>query len=516
MVFSLEQKVRLLLKEGFRNRNRIVAGFIIINLTLLSIGLVWPKVYESYVTVLVENKKVIQPLMQGVAVTTTVADHAKNAREILYSRNFIFRIMEAGKFLKDNPTPLQQEKLLEKLKRNIRVSIVGRNIIKIAYRDDNPERAQLITQKLATLFVEESRIQKTRESRAAYEFIDKQVREFHRALVEAENRLKEFRSATLEAKPGTEGAVVARIERLQNTLEATRVELRETIIKKKALEKELSGEAGVSLSLSREGQYQLKIAELQSQLDTLRLSYHETYPDVIRLKNQIEDLKKAILMEQERRREAKEHATEAGTAFVDESVVLNPLTEELRSRLSRAKTTIATLEARLSETQKLLDEELARGRRIHVSEATLAELTRDYEVNRDIYQELLRKREQARLSMNLDLEEQGLTLRIYEPAFLPIKPSGIRFLHFALFGLVAGLVVPFGLLYAFQQFDARVRNPMIINEKLALPLLGVVPSLPTPQENRQLASNFKVLALALFANMTIFVSAGWLKYSGVL
>ena len=49
-------------------------------------------------------------------------------------------------------------------------------------------------------------------------------------------------------------------------------------------------------------------------------------------------------------------------------------------------------------------QELDRSRRIAASESALAELTRDYEVNRDIYQDLLKRRENARVSMNLDAE----------------------------------------------------------------------------------------------------------------
>ena len=52
----------------------------------------------------------------------------------------------------------------------------------------------------------------------------------------------------------------------------------------------------------------------------------------------------------------------------------------------------------------MLNSELDRSRRIAASESALAELTRDYEVNRDIYQDLLKRRENARVSMNLDEE----------------------------------------------------------------------------------------------------------------
>ena len=113
-------------------------------------------------------------------------------------------------------------------------------------------------------------------------------------------------------------------------------------------------------------------------------------------------------------------------------------TAGLRSELSRVRSDMSALRARVSETETLLQGELDRGRRVADSEAKLAELTRDYEVNRDIYQDLLRRRENARVSMSLDSEHRGLTFRIQEPAALPLQPSGLRFLHFSLAGLALG------------------------------------------------------------------------------
>jgi len=412
MNIPINVRLQQIVREAFVHRNALVASFVAISLFMLVIGTVWPKKYESHATIMLDNKNIIQPLMEGTAVPTGIADQARNARELLRSRNVMFRILEFAEIIDDSTTAIERERALEEFKRRMRVSIVGRDIIKISYVDQDPERAQRVTQKLAEVLIEESHLKKTRESVAAYEFIDKQVKEFHAALVESENRLKEFRSATLDAKPGTENAVVERIAELQRTLEKTRVALREAMIKKQSLEKQLSGEVEVTASLSREGRYQAQIAELQTKLDTLRLRYHDTYPDIISLKHQIENLKQAIIEEKERRALAKAKGKKGEGPYLDETIVFNPLTESIRSELSATKTEIATLKARLAENEKLLEEELKRGRRIHVSEATLAELTRDYQVNRDIYQDLLKRREKARISMNLDRERQGLTLSI--------------------------------------------------------------------------------------------------------
>ena len=121
-------------------------------------------------------------------------------------------------------------------------------------------------------------------------------------------------------------------------------------------------------------------------------------------------------------------------------------------------------------------------KRINDGETYLSELTRDYEVHRDIYQDLLKRRERARVSMNLDLENQGLNLKIQEPAQIPLTPKGVRFIHFAALGPLLGLLIPFGVIYVLLMFDGRVRHVQVLSEQYQLPILGVLPHVASSLE----------------------------------
>ena len=99
---------------------------------------------------------------------------------------------------------------------------------------------------------------------------------------------------------------------------------------------------------------------------------------------------------------------------------MNPLYGELRSKLSAVRSRSAAVASRIATAEGLLAQELLRNSRIAASESSLAELTRDYEVNRDLYQDLLKRRENARVSMNLDSEQRGLSFRIQELSLIHI------------------------------------------------------------------------------------------------
>lgn len=473
-----EDRLRVLLNEALYRRKILVVAFMAIVLAFTIAGLVWPKGYTASTTIVVDERNIIQPLMQGAAVTTEVTDRARLAREIIFGQKIMNQLLAGTGEVPKDADAIELDKYIKRLQKRTTITNLGRNLIRIDYRDDDSERAYTITKRLAELFISESIAGKAAESQAAFEFIDKQAQEYHQKLTRAEEALKEFRSANLDAQPGTDADISTRLNTLQTRIEDATRELRETEIRKTSLEKQLSGEAETASAVSRENQYRARIAELQSQLDTLRLSYHDTYPDIVRLRHQIEDLNDAISAERQRR----ESARASGRPVIDDTVLNNPMYQQLRRELSQTQVQIDTLAARIAQARSQLQNEVERGKRVQGGAAQLAELTRDYQVNREIYQDLLRRRENARVSMNLDKENQGLTFKIQEPATRPLHPSGLRFWHFMALGVMLGVGIPLGLLYAQLQIDPRVRIAALLPDRHQLPLLATIPRLWAPSE----------------------------------
>ncbi|MDH5648667.1 MAG: hypothetical protein OEY67_03345 [Gammaproteobacteria bacterium] len=516
MNLPFEQIIRLLINEAFQYRRAIVSAFAVISLAFLSVGLVWPKIYTSTSTIFVEQTNVINPLMEGAAVTADATNQIRIAQELLFSRKTMSIILQEGGWLINELTPVEQEKVIQGIQGRTSISMVGRNLLKIEYHDDLPERAFAVVTKYTDTLISRIVDEKAKESKEAFEFIDQQVRDYHDKLIVVEGKIKDYRSSNPDATPGSDTAVNTRINRLLNTVETTTLELQEEKIKKESLERQLSGEAEVTASLSHEGQLRTRIGELQTELETLLLTYHESYPDVVRIRQQINDLKATIEREKVRRLEAKKLAKAGGQPYVDEGISNNPLYQQLRSQLSATKTNIETLTARLNESQKRLDEELERSKRIHGGEAAMTELTRDYQVNREIYQDLLRRRENARVTMNLNMDRQKISIRVQEPPLMPVQPSGLRFIHFVLVGMFLGFAIPVGVLYGFQQVDPRIRAPGIIVERLKLPVIADIPHLSSPAEIQAIATNSRWLAVVVIGVGVIYFVVALLKVTGML
>ena len=88
-----EQLFKALLSEAFYHRKAIVAVFVAVNLVMLSLGLLWPQAFSASTSILLEDKRVIQPLMQGAAVATDVADRGRLAREVIFGREIMNQIL---------------------------------------------------------------------------------------------------------------------------------------------------------------------------------------------------------------------------------------------------------------------------------------------------------------------------------------------------------------------------------------------------------------------------------------
>jgi len=484
--------------KEFRRRPVMLLGlFAAIAVLALAIGVLLPKKYSSSTSILVEDRNIITPLMEGRAVATSVVDRASILREVAFSRRVMEEILRTGGWMEGNPTPVEQEKLIEKIGGRTLVTNTRANLIQITYTDSDPERAFQVTKRFADLVIQESLSTKERESSEAYQFIDSQVSQYHDKLTRAETDLERFRNTNPDARPGTDTDVNARIGELRRIVETGKMELIDLRSQEAALQSQLSGESEITMVQTRAGQFRARIAELQSQRDQLLLTFTDQHPDVVRVQHQIRDMEEELRREESRPRGASALGTSA-----DGSTAFNPLYSELRSKQAEASRRSAATAARIATADGMLAEEMQRSQRIAASESTLAELTRDYEVNRDLYQDLLKRRENARVSMNLDAEQRGLSFRIQEPAAMPLRPSGLRTMHVAGAGLLLGLLAPLAILFALIKFDPRARTPKQIEKETGLTVIGTMPLYRTRQKKRQSARKF-MLAAAMFCTVPL-------------
>jgi len=509
-----EEILYTLFGEFYARRNAIFIFFVLISLGFLGVGTVWPKHYTSTTVIQINSSNILQPLLQGAAEEAKPVDHVANAREIIFGEKIMNAVMEKSGWNEIYQTEIERERVKQEIKKNVKINNLGEGLIKIEYRHSEPERTYLTVKSMAELFVSEGEKVKSEESLAAFNFIDNQVNEYLDKLTSVEQDLLKFHSNNPDSRPEQAAEVSNRITALKAKIEQTELELRETAIKRDSIKKQLSGEAAITISQSREGQYRSKIAEMQAELETLRLDFKDTYPDIVRLKQQIADLKTSLHLEIERRKEVVSKSKTSGELYIDEAILLNPLYQQLRGDLSKTETTMATLNTRLSELKKILVAEYDRAQKIHGGSTALTKLTRDYGVNKDIYQDLLKRRENARVSKSLNQEQKGVKFKIQEPAIVPVLPSGLRFIHFVIAGLALGILIPLMMIYVVLLVDPRIHFSKIISTELKLPVLAEINQITSFSEEEKIKTHMMYIAIGVFIVLCIYGYVGWLKLAG--
>lgn len=508
------QLLRVVLAELYSRRNTVLILFVVISLFCLYLATDWPKKYTSFSIIQIDKKNILQPLMKGAAETTSSIDHVINAREIIYGDKIMDQLLIRTELIDEDASDIDLERVKRSIKSKVSVDAIGDNLLRIQYHDSNAEPAYSITSTLADLFITEGEQAKVNESESAFLFIEKQVNQYLQKLASIENAIKDFRLDNPDIKPGETQDVSTRINKLRDDIEEANLKLRETHIKKDSISNQLSGEVAIVISQTREAEYRDTITQLTSELETLRLDYKETYPEIVRLKHQIKDIRGAMQKEIDARERVKRRFDETGTIFMDEAMLNNPLFQQLRSSLSTTETEIAALEARIRELENLLQIELDKSKRISIGQAKYEQITRDYNVNQEIYQDLLRRLESARVSRSVDLEQKGLTYKIQEPAKLPLIPTGIRFTHLMIAGLVLGISIPVGLIVLLVQFDPRIRFSSIIASELKIPVLADIEIFSGEEDEKNNTKSLIVIFVVIAFVLSVYGYVVWLKYTG--
>ncbi len=496
-----------LLKAMYREYNNYAPWcwlvFVLIATAVIILGYRWPQIYESSTDIMAVESSV-GDLMRGHVVGIEINE--RNAKEDLFSRSIIRSVIEAGGWTGPDGeplTPIQLQLLGQSVRRNTKVKKVGAGILRISYQDADAQRAFLVASKYAEMFVAETTERQKSESQAAYDFIDKQVAAYHKKLQEAETNLKQYRARNLGVNAGGENEVFGHLSNLQQRLEQTELALKEALIRKHSLEGQLSGEISQSRVAMRTLSLQQKAQELQAKLDTMRLTYHDTYPDIVQIKQQIAEIKASI------RRGGSSDDRYLVPSSDSKEDQYSPLYQQLRGDLAAVNTEIDLHRVRIDEVNKLIQQ--VRGKMVSINESAVieAEMVRDYEVNQGIYQSLLQKRENARLSMDVDKEGKGVTYKVRQPANLPLLPTGMRFLYFLVIGPILGVLVPIGCLFALVQFDGRIRNLSIISKVLSPPIM-----MSMTLSDEQMAFRYKPVMVGLGAVLLIYGVMIALRLSG--
>lgn len=440
-----------------------------------------PDKFRASARVFVDTQSILRPLLQGLTVEVNPDAQVALVARTLLNRPNLEQIAEKSGLLDKVETPMGKERLLDQLNNQINLLGSGRenpNLYIISFEDDNPQIAKKVIQSVVDLFQNSLVGDTQKNAEAAQRFLDEQVKLYELRLIEAENRLKEFKLNNIGRMPSEGQTYSARLQQsaadLSNVrLELTQAENRRNSLQQQlheALQQQLKGDSEVIVLPIDQ-----RIQSLEQNLDELLIRFTEKHPDIDILRQTIADLKNQ--REQERIRYAASLA-ESGSGARGQNV--NTVYQQLKVRLAEEEATIASLRTRADEYMRRYRELQTQISTLPQIEAELVALNRDYEVNRLQHEQLLARRESARLSQDAEQSKQEVRFRIIDPPQVPMKPTSPRRLLLMTMVLAAGLGAGVGLAFLIAQlwptFDSRASLTRITD----IPVFGSVSAVLSP------------------------------------
>lgn len=435
-----------------------------------------PDEYRASARVHIDTDSILRPLLRGLAVEANISQRIQLMTRTVLSQPNMEKLARMTDMHLQAASPEALERTIDRMRRRISISSEVRqpNLFTIAYTDPDPKQAHQVVQALLTILMESTLGESRQDSDTARRFLQDQIGEYERRLVEAEERLAEFRRDNVGMLPGDRGSYYQRLQAIENQIEETRLQLREAENRRRELDRQLSRErpstqAAVGGSIwDSPTRVDSRIEALQSNLDEMLLRYTENHPDVIAMRKTLEDLEK------ERERELALRMEALKDFQIGGDVGGNPVAQQIRMAISNIDAEIASLEVRLAEFESQQQGLRARVDTIPKIEAEMQRLDRDYNVNRAQYEELLRRRESAELSIVAEDQGEQVQFRIIDPARLPRSPSGPDRPMLYSASLLASFGVGLGLAFLLAQLRPVFADRRTLNTITGYPVLGTV------------------------------------------
>ena len=226
-------------------------------------------------------------------------------------------------------------------------------------------------------------------------------------------------------------------------------------------------------------------------LSETRQRYSADHPDVKRVQRQIEDLQARIARGDKQ----------------DSTIPNNPSVMQIKAQLNGIDTQIAGLENRSRELRARTDQLVKRVEATPQVEREYQQLTRDLELARTKYDELLKSRMDSELTSAAIAGGRSDEIRVVTPPALPSEPAKPSRPLVAAAGIVLALVLGLATVVLMEAMDQTVRGSRDVKRVLSVAPLAVIPQIQDAASLRRMRFRMVMLASCAVAGSFIVVLA---------
>ena len=471
-----------LMQVAWRRKWLIVLPALLIGVIGAAFVYYLPNVYRSETLILVVPQRVPESYVRST-VTARIEDRLQSISQQILSRTRLEQIVtDFNLYAKERQDKELMEDIVEKMRtRDIGIDIIKGDAFRVSYQASDPRTAMRVTERLASLFIDESLRDREVLAEGTSQFLATQLDEARRQLVLTETKIQDFQRAHNGELPAQMSANLQGQHNAEMALQSLGEDLNRDRERRILLERQVADLIEAPPEAKATDPAKPEMA--QTLEDELRLAQQALLAVELKLKPEHPDVKKqrrAVELLEQRVAAQKLEGTLASRP-TGAPVTLDPAK---RKRLIEARADLDNLDRQIQG--KLAEESRLRGlvgmyqARIEatpVREAELAALARDYETQQQTYRGLLQKKEESQIAANLEKRQIGEQFKILDPARMPERPASPDRPRLYLIALLVALASGLGVAALAEFFDKSLRTEADVRAALNLMVLATVPML---------------------------------------
>lgn len=467
-----------------------------------------PDQFEAESRFYVNTTTRLDEVMGGVIIDADEGSQIALVRQAMLSGPVLSRVARETDLDLRATNPLEQEQLLKKLQRTIKIQSTSTRrgsddgIYRITYRDVERDKSLAVVANLLNTFKEDVISGRAEGSDETVRFLNKEIATYQTRLRAHELAIADFKRENVGLLPGERGGYFQRLQIELDELQNLEAQLSILDARRRALAGQLDRQnpnLPEDSELAPVSDNDSRIQLLEQSLQVMLLRYTEIHPDVVATKAQLNQL-------YERRDRDRLELEALGADERSAVLASNPVYQQIQISLNDINIEIAAVRGQIAQGRKNIADLQTKVDVIPEIEAKLAELTRDYDQVRTVYAELRQRLEQERLRRNR-IGWDGVTFQVIDPPIVGIEPVAPDRSRLLLSLLIGALMVGAGIAWLLHQMRPVFTSQRELRRVTGLPVLGAVSMtwLSRHRTQRRLEAGSFVLAAVMIVVALILV-----------
>ncbi|MEO8339204.1 MAG: Wzz/FepE/Etk N-terminal domain-containing protein [Nitrospirota bacterium] len=516
-----------------RRRTLIVlTGGVLLGLSL-AVAFLWPPVYKSMATILIEEQEIPSELVHST-ITSYADQRIETIKQQVMSRTTLWKVVEQYNLYAGLDRSNHVEEVVKRFTKDIAVEVISADVkdkrtqqkatiaFTVAYQSSSPELAQKIASELTHLFLGENLKSRERQAQETTSFLQQEADNLSKHIGKVDDKIAALKHRAKGALPELMSLNQQLMDQADRELTDIDQQVRSLEERKNYLEGELATINPNTPIMSVTGE---RILDSVERLRALRAEYTgasanlaPSHPDIMKMKQEIEALEKetgqppdneevskalvdaratlATYLE----RMGKDHPdvvrTQRKVEALEQEVLRfkatprthstqrpeNPAYINIQSQLNSATSSLgALLKARMEVKQRRQDYATRLERTTGIEPDYLV-LTRDRDTTGLKYQDIRSRLLEAKVSEGLEVQQKGERFSLLDPPSLPEKPDKPNRPAIVLLGFILALAGGIGTGAAVESLDHSIRSPEQLARLTQLSPLAMIPFMPNEQD----------------------------------